>query len=309
MGLNISSELVVMVINSVLAIVAVIGLIFSFYWNRKTLTEMKNQRLTSSRPVLSQKIVREEYSVGQIFNAHFMLKVKNFGKGTAFKQTFIDYKFYHDEKLLLDKKSEPIIGAYDDIEPLKERPLDLSLLFQDDWGYNQEGIIVDGVHCNFIEIRLPYEDIQGYKCCSCTRYMYNAVLSGLYGKIERFNWYSASSEFSNEKCKKCNWRNSSENGKDESEGTRLWFLGAMIGIAGNLLVSSGVEIATSDGLDQIFWYGLYFLSAIVFGIILKKSAQILDISTKKIDAFTITLLISALVGIIIKFCIIPYLFT
>jgi len=200
------------------------------------------------------------------------------------------------------------MGAHDNIEPLKERSLDLSDLFKDDWEYNPKGIIVDGVHCNYVEIRLPYEDIQRYKYCSCTRYMYNEVLSGLYGKIERFNWYSASSEFSNEKCKNCNWRNSSENDKDESEGARLWFLGAMIGIAGNLLVSSGVEIASSDGLDQILWYGLYFLSAIVFGRILKKSAQILDVSTKKIDAFTITLLISALVGIIIKFCIIPYLF-
>ncbi len=182
-----SDELVMMLINSGLAIVAIFGLIFSFYWNRRTLDEMKKQRLTTIRPILSQKIGIEDKSVGQHHSIHFMLKVKNYGSGVAFNQSFIDYKFYHNNELLVNRKAGPMMGAYDDLEPLVERPLDLSRNFKDDWAYDYKGIKVDGVHCNFVEIRLPYEDIQGNKCCSCTKYVYNEAIIGRYGKIERYN--------------------------------------------------------------------------------------------------------------------------
>lgn len=307
--MTLSVDQIKMLIDSVIAVAAILGLFLSFFVNRKTLSEIKNQRLMASRPVLSQKIMIEDKSVAEFHEIHFILKVKNFGVGTAFNQTFIDYNFYNNEEIIIERKSNPIMGAYDNIEPLKERPLDLSIFFPNDWEYNPEGIIINGIHSNFIEIRLPYEDIQGNKCCSCTKYTYNKALSGLYGKIERYNWYSASSEFSDERCMDCIWKNSSNNlgNKEDNKQSRLWLIGVIIGVVGNMLVSSAIEIAGSSNLVQVLWIVLFTLSFLIFMYAFKESAQILGVSTVKINRYTALFLVFMLVWTLIQYLLIPYL--
>jgi len=43
---------------------------------------------------------------------------------------------------------------------------------------------------------------------------------------------------------------------------RLWFLGILLGVLGNLWVSSAVEIMRSSGLVRIFWAMLYMISSV-----------------------------------------------
>ena len=300
-----------MFIDSSIAAAAVIGLIFSFYWNRKILNEMKNQRFITSRPILSQKIDVVSVTEDQKnYDLHFYLKIKNYGLGTAFNQTFIEYIFYHDDEKIQSLQSGPIMGAYDNIASLEERELDLSIFFPNIWKYNPEGIKINNIHCNLIEIRIPYDDINGNKCCSCTKYTYDNRIRGLYGKIERYNWFSASNEFTDDRCKNCERMTSLKNDQKgvHSKESQLWIWGILLGLTGNILVSSTVGITESEGLKGVLWYGVFFMSAFLFGSSLKKAIQVWDISSKNIDIFTIVLIISGVIGFLLKYLLIPSIF-
>jgi len=143
---------------------------------------------------MSSDIVVE--GADDVSELHFMLYIKNFGKGPALNQTLVDYRFFQGNRLIL-QNSNSITGAHDIIAPLQERPLDMTVLFPNDW--NLEIL----KRYNYVWIRLPHEG--GNKCCTCTKYQFQTQITGRYGKIERYWYFSALSEISSERCKECDW--------------------------------------------------------------------------------------------------------
>jgi len=176
--------------------------------SRKTVDTILKGELISNYPLLSQKIDTEGVSSNILiaggpthYETHFLLKIKNFGKGPAINQDHVVYRFFQGERQIL-QNSILITGAHDIIAPLDERKLDLTVLSSDDW--NLEMV----KRYDNIWVHLPHEDIQRNKCCSCTKYVYQPQISGRYGKTERYWYFSALPEISSEKCKECEWRNS-----------------------------------------------------------------------------------------------------
>ena len=162
-------------------------------------------RAISNYPLLSQKIITEGVAgnvvIGedtQHYATHYILKIKNFGKGPAIDQDKIQYIFFKGENKIHQNLIR-ITGAHDMIAPDDERPLDMTKLSENDWNIGME------TQYENIWVRLPHQDILRNKCCNCTTYKYEPALSAKFGKIER-HWYFASyPEISSEECKKCEW--------------------------------------------------------------------------------------------------------
>ena len=175
---------------------------------RKNLEGMKKGQLISTYPFLSQKIGTESVSSNvliasgntQHYEVHFILKIKNFGKGPAVNQDRVDYRFFQGEDRI-HQNSVTITGAHDIIAPEGERPLNMTILCRDDWNLEMEK------RYDTIWVRLPHEDIQRNKCCNCTKYERQHQITGRYGKVERYWYFSALPEISSERCRECEWRN------------------------------------------------------------------------------------------------------
>lgn len=173
--------------------------------SRKNFDEIRKGQLLSTYPFLSQKLGKNEsivFSPGEEHFAHYMLYIKNYGKGPAVNQDFIKYEFYSSGEIIHQGKI-PITGAHDILAPDDERPLDLSILKKEDWRPEIKE------RYDSIWIRLPHEDIQRNKCCNCTKYNREPNLVADFGKEERYWYYSAIPEISSPKCINCEWKHSS----------------------------------------------------------------------------------------------------
>lgn len=171
--------------------------------SRKNLDEMRKNQLISTYPFLSQKIGKEDpriYIAGEESHPHFILYIKNFGKGPAVNQDSVTYEFYQGENQIHQRRV-PITGAHDIISPDDERPLDMTDLSEGEWNPEIER------RYDTIWVRLPHEDIQRNRCCNCTRYLRQPQIIGGYGKVERHWYFSAIPEISSERCEECEWRN------------------------------------------------------------------------------------------------------
>ena len=170
--------------------------------SRLSLEEIRKGQLISTYPFLSQKIDTERSRVhisGVESFPHFMLYVKNFGKGPAVNQDSVIFEFYQGENQI-HQRNIPIVGAHDVIAPGDERHLDLTVLSEGEWNPEIKR------RFDTIWIRLPHEDIQRNNCCNCTRYRRQPKISGGYGKDERHWYFSAIPEISSEICEECPWR-------------------------------------------------------------------------------------------------------
>ena len=178
--------------------------------SRESIEEMQKGRLISNYPLLSQKIdtkvVSSDLSVDgadMLQKSHFMLKIKNYGQGPAINQSWVYYRFYEGENQT-HQRSVPITGAHNVIAPLDERPLDMTKLVRDDWNMDMVK------RYDNIWVRLPHEDIQRNKCCTCTKYIYQPQIRGKYGMVERYWYFSALPEISSEICESCEWNRQEE---------------------------------------------------------------------------------------------------
>jgi len=174
------------------------------------MSESARARMISSYPLLSQKIETKDVpntglSKGldtQHYERHFRILIKNYGKGPAINQDRVYYKFFNEGKEI--KYHIPITGAHDIIEPLVERPLNMTKLSRDlgrdDWYSDLEEKFYT------IWVRLPHLDIQRNECCNCTKYEHRPKLEGRFGKMERYWYFAGYPEISSEKCRKCEWR-------------------------------------------------------------------------------------------------------
>ena len=103
------------------------------------------ERAISNYPLLSQKIktkgVQSNVLIGggdtQHYETHFMLLVKNYGKGPAINQDSIYYIFFKGENKIHQNQIR-ITGAHDIIAPGDERPLNMTKLSEKDWNLGIE---------------------------------------------------------------------------------------------------------------------------------------------------------------------------
>jgi hypothetical protein len=166
--------------------------------SRKNLDEIKKGQLLSTYPFLSQKIDKEcqkVYIAGVESYDHYMVNVKNYGKGPAVNQQSVHYEFYDGENKI-HQRTVKIVGAHDIVAPGDERLLDLTVLSENEWREIEKKY-------DTVMIQLPHEDMQRNKCCNCTKYIRQPQIDGGYGKFERHWYFSAIPEISSEKCKTC----------------------------------------------------------------------------------------------------------
>lgn len=79
----------------------------------------------------------------------------------------------------------------------------------------------------------------------------------------------------------------------------LWILGIVLGVIGNLWVSSFIELAKSSDWEIFFWFIIFLISFILFSSFLKESAELLGIPSRPIrDANIATWIFFLFVGII-----------
>jgi len=164
------------------------------------------ERAISNYPLLSQKINLEftgiQFSVNGIdkpSGPHYKLIIKNFGKGPAINQDRIYYRFFKGENQI-HQNFVRITGAHDIIAPDGDRPLDMTILREEDWNLEMPKIY------DIIWVRLPHEDIQRNECCNCTKYEYQPQISGRFGKTERHWFFFTYPEISSARCRECEWR-------------------------------------------------------------------------------------------------------
>ena len=89
---------------------------------------------------------------------------------------------------------------------------------------------------------------------------------------------------------------------------RLWILGIILGIFGNMLVSACVEITNNTGFKQILWTLVLAISWIFTMGALSDSARMLNLPTRRITIGTFLFLAFIVVWALVVFFILP-LFT
>ena len=89
------------------------------------------------------------------------------------------------------------------------------------------------------------------------------------------------------------------------ENTRLWILGIILGVFGNMLVSATVEITNSSGFKQTLWTLVLALSWIFFMGTLSESARRLNLPTRRITVVTYAFLAFIVIWALIVFFVLP----
>lgn len=163
------------------------------------------ERAISNYPLLSQKIDFEfpskqlsVHGIDDPSRPHYILVIKNYGKGPAISQDKIHYIFFKGENKIHQNLIR-LTGAHDIIAPEGEREVNMTVRSEGNWNLGME------TKYDFIFVRLPHYDIQRNECCNCTTYKYNTQTIGELGKIERHWYLSSYPEISSERCKDCDW--------------------------------------------------------------------------------------------------------
>ena len=89
------------------------------------------------------------------------------------------------------------------------------------------------------------------------------------------------------------------------EASRLWILGIVLGVIGNILVSACVEISDNSGFKQSLWVLVLALSWIVFMRTVSESARIFNLPTRRITIITYLFLVFLVVWALVISFILP----
>jgi len=89
------------------------------------------------------------------------------------------------------------------------------------------------------------------------------------------------------------------------ENIRLWILGIILGVFGNMLVSAGVEIANSSGFKQTLWTLVLVLSWIFLMGTVSESARRFNFPTRRITVVTYAFLAFIVIWALIVFFVLP----
>jgi hypothetical protein len=96
-----------------------------------------------------------------------------------------------------------------------------------------------------------------------------------------------------------------EENEKKRDTARLWMLGILLGVVGNMLVSANVEMVGSSGVTKLGWLAAFILSFLVFMFSFRESAEILDLPTRPIVVATKVFLVFMLVWTLIIFFVLP----
>jgi hypothetical protein len=92
---------------------------------------------------------------------------------------------------------------------------------------------------------------------------------------------------------------------NQRRDARLWILGIILGIVGNMLVSACVEIANTTGFKQMAWTLVLTLSWIVMMRTLSDSARMLNVPTRRITTVTFLFLAFIVIWALVVYFVLP----